>query len=79
MVRPERLRQERFVQRICVISRERGLPKLKELFIRNRQFDLLNVATPESPVAPEGAESERLGVVVTSALARLSALCESGA
>ena len=79
MVRPERLRQERFVQRICVISRERGVPKLKELFIRNRQFDLLNVATPESPVAPEGAESERLGVVVTSTLARLSALCESGA
>jgi len=57
MVRPDRLKQGRFVQRICQVYQERGAPKLKDVFLRDRGFKLLAVAGEGWPLPPEGVES----------------------
>jgi type IV secretory pathway ATPase VirB11/archaellum biosynthesis ATPase len=56
MTRPDRLRQERFVQRVCVVAEDaRGL-RVKELYMRNREFKMICVAGPEFPTSPIGVE-----------------------
>ena len=56
MARPDRLRQGRFVQRVCQVTQDRGTPKLKELFLRDRNFKLRQVAGDEWPNPPGGIE-----------------------
>jgi pilus assembly protein CpaF len=56
MARPDRLKQGRFVQRICQVCQERGAPKLKELFLRDRGFKLQAAAGEGWPLPPEGVE-----------------------
>jgi hypothetical protein len=58
MVRPDRLKQGRYVQRICQVCQERGAPRLKELFMRDRGFKLQAVAGEGWPLPPEGVEPE---------------------
>ena len=60
MHRPDRLGQERFVQRICQVTQERGVPRLKELFTRDRESNLRNVAGVGWPMPPDGVEMARL-------------------
>ena len=60
MTRPERLRQGRFVQRICQVTQDRGAPKLKELFVRDREFRLRDIAGEGWPLPPDGVENGRL-------------------
>ncbi len=71
MARPDRLKQGRYVKRICAVAQERGVPRLKELFARDRQFNLLNVSGRECQVTPEGVEPEKLLGKVSFALERL--------
>jgi type IV secretory pathway ATPase VirB11/archaellum biosynthesis ATPase len=59
MARPDRLKQGRYVQRICQVTQDRGTPKLRELFMRDREFKLRNVAGPGWPIPPEGVGSDR--------------------
>lgn len=56
MARPDRLKQGRFVQRICQVTGDRGTPKLKELYLRDRDFKLREVAGEGWPIPPEGIE-----------------------
>jgi len=60
MARPDRLKQGRFVQRICAVVQEQGMPRVKELFLRDREFKLLNVAGPGWPLPPEGVDPLKL-------------------
>jgi type IV secretory pathway ATPase VirB11/archaellum biosynthesis ATPase len=71
MARPERLKQERFVQRVCQMVQEREAPRLKELFIRDREFKLRNVAGAGLPLPPDGVEGDRFRRKVSSATARI--------
>ena len=57
MARPDRLKQGRFVQRICQVCQERGAPKLKELFMRDREFKLQEVGGEGWPLPPEGVDA----------------------
>ncbi len=68
MTRPDRLKQGRYVQRICAVVQERGAPKLKELFMRDRMFELVNVAGPGLPSPPEGVEPTKFQGKVAIAL-----------
>jgi Tfp pilus assembly ATPase PilU len=67
MARPDRLKQGRYVQRICEVAQERGAPRLKEIFIRDRDFNLRLIAGQGWPAPPEGVESERFLAKVSSA------------
>jgi len=60
MARPDRLKQGRFVQRICAVVQEQGMPRVKELFLRDREFKLRNVAGPGWPLPPEGVDPLKL-------------------
>jgi len=72
MARPDRLKQGRYVQRICVVAQEGGAPRLKELFIRDRSFSLRSVTGGGLPQPPEGVDPERLMSKVSLALQRLA-------
>ncbi|HEV2225593.1 MAG TPA: hypothetical protein VGR56_02165, partial [Nitrososphaerales archaeon] len=50
----------RFVQRICAVVSEQGMPRVKELFLRDRESKLRNIAGPGWPLPPEGVDSMRL-------------------
>jgi type IV secretory pathway ATPase VirB11/archaellum biosynthesis ATPase len=55
MTRPDRLRQARFVQRVCLVTEDaRGL-RVKEVYTRDREFRLACVAGPGIPLSPSGA------------------------
>ena len=64
MSRPDRLKQERFVQRICLVVQEAAGPKLRNLFMRDGDSGLVAVASPElsSPrnVTPETLQEKML-------------------
>ena len=72
MSRPDRLQQVRYVHRVCEVIEERGAPKLKELFMRNREHRLVNVAGPGWPLPPEGVDPKVLGSKVESAAMRVA-------
>jgi len=72
MARPDRLRQERYVQRICMVAQEGGTPKLKELFTRDRGFNLRSVMGAGQPLPPEGVSVEKLMAKVSLALQRVA-------
>jgi type IV secretory pathway ATPase VirB11/archaellum biosynthesis ATPase len=71
MSRPERLEQGRYVQRVCAIIQEGGSPRIKDLFLRDRQFKLRNVAGQGWPLPPDGVEPERLRNRITAAYQRI--------
>ncbi len=71
MARPDRLKQERFVQRVCVVVQDRGEPRLKEILTRDREFELRNVSGDGWPLAPEGVRSEKFLEKVASAMERI--------
>ncbi len=60
MARPDRLRQSRYVQRICQVRDEGGAPRLKEIFVRGRDLKLRNVAGIGWPLPPDGVDADRL-------------------
>jgi type IV secretory pathway ATPase VirB11/archaellum biosynthesis ATPase len=70
MARPDRLKQGRYVQRVCAVVQERGAPRLKELFMRDREFKLRNITGQDLPSPPEGVDSERLRARVSQSLER---------
>jgi type IV secretory pathway ATPase VirB11/archaellum biosynthesis ATPase len=72
MARPDRLKQGRYVQRICAIVREGGAPKLKEVFARDRSFNLRSVMGQGLPAPPEGMDPERLSAKISLALQRVA-------
>ncbi|MDE1852711.1 MAG: type II/IV secretion system ATPase subunit [Thaumarchaeota archaeon] len=72
MARPDRLKQGRYVQRICSMTQDRGTPRIKELFMRDREFKLRNVAGPGLPAPPEGVEVESMGRRVALASQKIS-------
>ena len=56
MSRPDRLRQERFVQRVCLVTEDaRGL-RVRELFMRDRDSKLTCVAGAAYPISPSNAD-----------------------
>lgn len=59
MSRPDRLNQARYVLRVCQVTGEKGALGLKELFLRDREFHLLNVAGPGWPRPPDGTGPEK--------------------
>lgn len=71
MARPDRLKQGRYVQRVCAVVQERGAPKLKELFMRDREFKLRGVADPGWPCQPEGVEPGKFAARVAIAMERI--------
>jgi len=71
MARPDRLKQARYVQRICEMVNEGGSPKLKELFLRDREFGLRNVAGMGWPLPPAGSDPARFRARVGKNLERL--------
>lgn len=71
MSRPDRLKQSRYVQRICEVVPEGGSPKLKELFLRDRGGRLRNVAGSGWPLPPEGVDPARFHERVARATERL--------
>lgn len=72
MARPDRMKQNRFVQRICTVVQEQGMPRVKELFMRDREFKLRNVAGPGWPLPPEGVDSMKLKEKVEVASRRMN-------
>ena len=72
MARPDRLKQGRFVQRICQVCQELGAPKLKELFLRDRGFTLKAVADEGYPLPPEGVEPVAFQTRVAQARERIA-------
>ena len=71
MARPDRLKQARHVKRICEVVQEGGAPKVKELFLRDREFRLRRVAGAGLPLPPEGVDLARFRQKVDLALERL--------
>ena len=73
MARPDRLKQGRHVQRVSQVIEERGAPRVKEIFARDRGSRLLNVAGTGWPLPPEGVEGETLNRKVELAMGRIAA------
>ena len=72
MARPDRLKQGRYVQRICQVTQDRGTPKLKELYLRDRDFKLRDVAGEGWPNPPEGTEGGVFGSRIERARRRIA-------
>ncbi len=72
MARPDRLRQERYVHRVAEVTQDGGSPRIKEIYMRDRDHRLRNVAGPGWPRPPEGVLSEMLGTKVSLASARIA-------
>ncbi|MDG7013183.1 MAG: type II/IV secretion system ATPase subunit [Nitrososphaerota archaeon] len=72
MARPDRLRQERYVHRVVEVTQEGGSPRIKEIYMRDRDHRLRNVAGPGWPRPPNGVLAEMLGMKVAQASARIS-------
>lgn len=71
MTRPERLGQARYVLRIAVMSQNGGTPRIKELYMRDRDFRLAEVAGPGWPRPPEGSDQQKLSGRIAMAARRL--------
>jgi type IV secretory pathway ATPase VirB11/archaellum biosynthesis ATPase len=72
MSRPDRLKQARFVQRICEVVQEAGAAKVKEIYLRDRESKLRNVAGGGWPIPPEGVDDARFHAKVVEAMQKLS-------
>ena len=72
MSRPDRLKQGRFVQRICQVYQEQGAPRLRELFMRDRGFKLQAVAGEGWPLPSGGVEPVTLQMKVERAREKIA-------
>ncbi len=72
MARPDRLRQERYVHRVAEVTSDGGSPRVKEIFMRDRDHRLRDVAGPGWPRPPDGVLPETLGMRVAQASARIA-------
>lgn len=70
MIRPDRLGQGRFVQRICAVVPDSGAPRTRELFLRDRRFELV-AASDVSSMAPPSSDHYRLVSKAEAARAKL--------
>ncbi len=71
MVRPDRLRSGRFVARICEVMSESGEPRLRDVFVRDREFRLQRVGGVGWLRPPIGVNELELASRIASAEARL--------
>ncbi|HUH82343.1 MAG TPA: ATPase, T2SS/T4P/T4SS family [Nitrososphaerales archaeon] len=71
MSRPERLGQARYVFRVCQVTGDGGTLKLKDLFLRDAEFRLQNVAGPGWPRPPDGTDPVKLHLREKAALEKL--------
>ena len=71
MSRPDRLNQARYVVRICQVTGEGGTLGIKDIFIRDGEFRLKDVAGPGWPRPPDGADPARFLQRTRAALGRL--------
>ena len=71
MARPDRLKQQRYVQRISAMTADGGAPRIKELYMRDRASRLRNVAGDGWPRPPEGSEPGRLAEKIALAAQRI--------
>ncbi len=71
MSRPERLKPERYVQRVCEVTVDTGGPRVRELFLRDRDFRLRAAAYPAYPLPPTGTQRGRLESLVRGSESRL--------
>jgi type IV secretory pathway ATPase VirB11/archaellum biosynthesis ATPase len=60
MTRPDRLKQGRFVRRVCALVADAGAPRLKELFTRDGGFSLREVSNPSRDYIPDGIDPDKL-------------------
>lgn len=58
MVRPNRLSQKRFVSRICQVVNESGEPRLREIFIRDKNNNMIRILPWERVSTAEGGIGE---------------------
>jgi type IV secretory pathway ATPase VirB11/archaellum biosynthesis ATPase len=72
MVRPDRLGPGRYVQRICVVASEAGRPRIRELFMRDRGFQLRNVFGDTLPARPPGVDQGALAMRANQAARRIA-------
>lgn len=73
MVRPDRLKPERYVQRICAVEAESGRPRLGELYSRGDGFRLNPTGPEDRRVTTEVLQDSKLEEKKREALLRISA------
>ena len=78
MSRPDRLRQERYVHRIAEVIQDGGSTRIKEIYMRDRDHRLRNVAGSGWPRPPDGVPAEKLGLKVALASARIAREVRAG-
>jgi hypothetical protein len=71
MVRPDRLKPGRYVQRICVVVSEGGSPRIREVFLRDRAFELRTVGGEGWLGPPAGSDAQEFLKKVGRASRRL--------
>lgn len=72
MRRPDRLMPGRFVVKVAQAANEAGEPRLREIFVRNRQSELQRVTEWARVALPEGRGQAELECGIMAQLARLS-------
>lgn len=60
MARPDRLKPFRAVSRVCQILSENGEPRLRDIYDRDREYQLQRIATWDRVTQPEGRTHEEL-------------------
>jgi type IV secretory pathway ATPase VirB11/archaellum biosynthesis ATPase len=73
MIRPDRLKPGRYVQRICEVVSERGIPSLTEIFRRDGDFRLVRANEESGRKPPAGCKAEAFKVRVEEAARRIGA------
>ncbi len=79
MSRPDKLKPARYVQRVCYVTSDSGRPRTREMFLRDRAFNLVRVMDWDKLVPPGGASSKDFGARVAKTLEKLKRGSESPA
>ena len=77
MSRPDRLKQGRYVQRVSVMAQEKGAPRVRELYMRDREFRLIEVAEIGELACPGSGSPDRLTEKVAAAAGRIGSQAAS--
>ncbi|MBI3841530.1 MAG: type II/IV secretion system ATPase subunit [Thaumarchaeota archaeon] len=72
MARPDRLGPGRFVQRISEVVAQSSSPRVRDLFLRDRGFNLRRVAETGYPAPPFGCAPDEFSRSIVRAASRLS-------